>query len=61
MTEHEKVEKARKQLIMIGVICVALVVFAIWLISLPRTFTRNRAKFAPTTSTIQQLKELWKK
>lgn len=61
MTEHEKVERARKQLILVGVICVAVVVFALWIMTLPRTLERNRAKFAPATSTIQQLKELWKK
>lgn len=43
--EKIKIEKARKQLLGIGVICVSVVIFIIWLMNLDNTFERNRQEY----------------
>ncbi len=42
MNEEEKAAKARKQLAIIGTVCIALVVFTIWLLRLPTILAYNR-------------------
>ena len=58
---QEDLIKARKQLIIVGVVCITAVVLALWLISLPRTLARNRAQYSSPSAAFKQLQELWKK
>lgn len=42
LSEDEKLVKAKRQLLVVGVTCVAVVVATLWLISLRTTLARNR-------------------
>ncbi len=42
MNEEEKTARARKQLALVGAVCIALVVFTLWLTNLPTILAYNR-------------------
>lgn len=50
MNEDEKTIKARKQLAVIGASCVAVVVFTLWLVHLPKVIAYNREHHPSTFS-----------
>jgi len=54
MHEEEKIARARRQLIIIGVACVAAVVFLLWVLSLRRTLDLNRAQYSSPFSSIKE-------
>ncbi|OGL64407.1 hypothetical protein A3B21_04940 [Candidatus Uhrbacteria bacterium RIFCSPLOWO2_01_FULL_47_24] len=54
MEEEEKIAKARRQLLVVGVVCVAAVVFTIWLVSLRTTFSLNQKKYPSPLSALKQ-------
>lgn len=45
-SEKTEIEKAKKQLLVVGVTCVALIIFIIWLTGLDNAFKRNRQKYS---------------
>jgi len=44
-TEKVEIEKAKRQLLFVGVFCIALVVFILWFMGLDNTFKRNRQQY----------------
>lgn len=61
MRGEEKIAKARRQLILVGVVCVAIVVFTIWLVTLPRTLAENRERYSSPATLVKKFQELWKR
>ena len=57
MEDEEKIAKARRQLLIVGVACVAIVVFTIWLVSLHTTLSLNRKKYNSPLSALKQTQE----
>ena len=53
-SEEEKLARAQRQLLVIGVSCVAIIIFTLWLVTLRTTFARNR-RFYPTVLTTLRL------
>ena len=45
MGEDEKIAKAKRQLVIVGVVCVSAVVFVLWLLNLRGMFAVNRSKY----------------
>ncbi len=64
MSEEEKIAKAKKQLRIVGVVCITVVVFTLWLINLRGTLTQNkkqyRSPFQSLQSTQKELQKSWK-
>lgn len=54
MVEPEKITKAKRQLLIVGVVCVSAVVFVLWLLNLREMFAMNRNKYA---SSVRAFKE----
>ncbi len=57
MTEHEKIAKAKRQLLIIGVVCVSAVVFVLWLLNLRTMFAVNRNKYTSPTRAFKESSE----
>ena len=45
MQEEEKIVKAKRQLLIVGVVCVSAVVFVLWLLNLRGMLAMNRSKY----------------
>ena len=62
--EAEKIIKAKKQLLLIGVICVATVIFVLWLVNLRSILKYNRNQYASPFPALQtpkdELKNSWR-
>ena len=63
---EEKLSKAKRQLLWVGVICITVVVVTLWLVNLQRTLARNRERYAtPPSNNWTQFREqfnnLWQK
>lgn len=56
MTEPERIARAKKQLILVGVSCISIIVFVLWVIHLRSTLA-YAAKRAPTTSIVDSFKK----
>jgi len=44
--EHENIEKAKRQLVIVGVVCVSAVVFVLWLLNLRSILASNNSRYA---------------
>ncbi|MBI4135195.1 hypothetical protein HY477_00470 [Candidatus Uhrbacteria bacterium] len=53
MPEDEKLEKAKRELRLVGIVCVVVVVGVLWFVSLRRTFAVNRQNYTPTRELIK--------
>ncbi len=53
MPEDKKLEKAKRELRLVGIVCVVTVVGALWLVSLRKTFAVNRQNYTPTRELIK--------
>ncbi|MDO8505337.1 MAG: hypothetical protein Q7S48_02050 [bacterium] len=62
--EEEKITKAKKQLLVVGVVCITIVVFTLWLVNLRTTLIQNKKQysspFQSLRSTKQELQQSWK-
>lgn len=62
MKEEEKIAKARKQLIISGIICVMAVILTLWIISLRNTLNDNKQHYTSPFDTVQKAQQqtgLW--
>lgn len=53
MREDEKLEKAKLELRLVGIICIVIVILALWLVSLRKTLARNRENYTPVSATLE--------
>ena len=64
VSESEKIAKAKKQLLVTGVVCITIVVFTLWLVNLRGTLRQNKKQypspFQSLKSTQQELEQTWK-
>lgn len=44
-SEEEKLARAKRQLLIVGVVCVAVIIFTLWAVALSGTFHRNRRNY----------------
>lgn len=47
-SEKAEIKKAKRQLLIVGVICITTVIFIIWLMGIDNTFERNRQQYKET-------------
>lgn len=63
-TEEEKIAKTKKQLLIVGVACITIVIFALWLVNLRATLQRNKQQYSSPLKSLQssktELQKSWK-
>lgn len=55
--EEDKIARARKQLLIIGVVCISAVILTLWVINLRVTLRENRIKYPSSFSTLKSSQE----
>lgn len=64
MDEQDKIVKAKKQLVITGVICIMVVIFTLWLFSLRSTITNSIQRYTSPFNTVQKAQQeqptIWK-
>lgn len=58
MGEEEKIVRARKQLVAVGVVCVSVVVLILWIINLRSLFSYNRTNASDTLAPLKNTRPL---
>ena len=61
MNAEEKLSKAKQQLIVVGVICMSILIFALWLANLQSTFAKNKHRYRSSLESLQDLRQEIKK
>lgn len=56
-SEAEKIFKAKKQLLIVGVVCITIVVFTLWLVNLRGTLRQNKKQYSSPFNALQSTKK----